>query len=127
MLTWICAEIYHSRRDTPQNDLFLPGRCLLEVKGGPGGIASGCGLDDRAICRTKNFSLLQIFQTASGALSAPYSVGTGDLSRGVKRPGCQITTNLHLVTMFRMVGAKSPFLLVPSCFSQEQLYFCLSR
>ena len=99
----------------------------MEIKGGPGGIASGCRLDDRAISGAKNFSLLQILQTGSGALSAPYSVGTGDLSRGVKRPGCEITSNLHLVTILRMAGAKSPFLLVPSCFSQGQLYSCLSR
>jgi len=67
----------------------------------------------------KGFFLPQIFHTGSGDLPAPYSVGTGDLSPGVKLPGCAITTHLHLVPMLSMYGAMSPFLNVPSWFAQR--------
>jgi hypothetical protein len=123
----------YSRRFTTLAETHHTMACFLQIvarwregAGGPVTTGKGCRLDGRAICGAKDFFLLQIFQTVSGALPAPYSVGTGRLSPAVKLPGCEITTNLHLVLMLSMCGAMSPFLHVPSWFAQGQLYFCLS-
>jgi hypothetical protein len=53
------------------------------------GIATGYRLDDRMIWvrfspMTGNFSLRHHVQTGSGAHSASYPMGTGDLSLGIK-------------------------------------------
>jgi hypothetical protein len=58
------------------------------------GIATDYGLDDRMIrvrilAGSGNFSLRHSVKTGSAAHSASYPVGTGALSRGVKRPGSE--------------------------------------
>jgi hypothetical protein len=55
-------------------------------------IATGYGLDDRAVGvpnpgRVKNFSLLHVFQTCSGAHPASYPMGTGGSFPGGKAAG----------------------------------------
>jgi hypothetical protein len=54
------------------------------------GTATGFGLDGRGLgcdSRQRFFSLLHSVQTGSSAHTASYSMGTGDISLGVKRQG----------------------------------------
>jgi hypothetical protein len=50
----------------------------------------------------KAFSNLQNVQTCSGAHAAPYSMGTGFVSRAKNSWGLNLTTNLHLAQRLRM-------------------------
>jgi hypothetical protein len=74
-----------------------------------------------------NFTLLHRLQTGSGAHTASYSVGTTNSFPGVKRPGREATTHLHLVPMSRMCGATPPipkyaFMACCSIRAQGQIY-----
>jgi hypothetical protein len=62
------------------------------------GIATGYGLDDQGVgvgvpVGSRIFTSL-IVQTGSGVHPTSYTMGTGGLSLGVKRPGCEANHSL---------------------------------
>jgi hypothetical protein len=70
------------------------------------GIATGYRLDGRGSIPggAENFSLLYNVQTGSEAHPASYPLGTGTVSKGVKRPGgVKLINHLHLLPRSRMV------------------------
>jgi hypothetical protein len=76
-----------------------------------------------------NVSLQHRVQTGSGVHPAPYSIGTRCSFLGVKRPGHEATTELHLVPRSRLHGAIPQFLQYVfmawcSVKAQGQLYLC---
>jgi hypothetical protein len=86
------------------------GSCATELvslvsksQGNSVSIVSGYGLDDRAIqvrspAEAKDFSFSLCVQNGSGAHPVSCPVGTGVLSKGVKRGRAMtLTTHLHLV------------------------------
>jgi len=69
----------------------------------------------------RDFSLLQIMWTGSGAHPGSYSVGTWIFPRG-KVAGHDVDHSLHLVSNLRMSGAILPLPHMPSWHGQGQLH-----
>jgi hypothetical protein len=59
----------------------------------------------------KRFSLLHTIQNVSGSYSASYPIGSGGLSPGVKRPGCEADHSLLSTAKARNSGSIPPFLI----------------
>jgi hypothetical protein len=74
------------------------------------------GSDDRGSIpgRNRGFSLHYHVQTGSGAHSASYPKGSGGSFSGIKWPGREATTHLHLSPWLRMSG---PILPLPHTYS----------
>jgi len=62
----------------------------------------------------RDYSLLRIIQTSSGAHPAPYLMGTDDIYRGRSTRVVKMTTDLHVVWILRMRGVTPPLLRMPS-------------
>jgi hypothetical protein len=76
-------------------------------------IALGYGLDDwgsrvRFLAGLGIFLFITVSRTALGSIQPPIQWVPRALSLGVKRPGCELTTHLHLVPKSRMPGAIHP-------------------
>jgi hypothetical protein len=67
----------------------------------------------------RDYSLLRIIQTSSGAHPASYLMGTDDIYRGQSTRVVKMTPDCHVVWILRMRGVVSPLLRMPSWSAQQ--------
>jgi hypothetical protein len=86
-------------------------------------LLDGRGFGVRFPTGARDNSLLHHVQTSE----ASYQMGTGNLSPGIKRPGLEANSHMHLFPRMRMLGSISPpYVFVVWCLIKHKKKFTLT-